>query len=184
MTAKYSRGTRKHRSPRRARISRNHHRNRSRAMEHRTHEWMASVARKFSFLDDCTFSDLTVSSCTVTPFLRTLPLISLSTIQLRAKPHRSSLQGKVQLRRIGHRSTRRFPHLHLQLRKFLPRRWTTGVVPSLRKTMVRGRRRRGARMKERTLFPRKRYSIHHPAQVITIPRVNLSLQRTEVGARG
>jgi len=67
MAAKPSKRARKYRSPRRIRINRNHHRNQSRTIKHRIHEWMASVASKFSFLDDRTFSDLTVVSCKATP---------------------------------------------------------------------------------------------------------------------
>jgi len=67
MPAKLSPRTRKHRSPRRIRIGINHRRNWNHTIQHRTHEWMASVVRKFSSLDDRAFNDLTVFLCVVTP---------------------------------------------------------------------------------------------------------------------
>ena len=48
MLTKPSQRTRKHRSPKRIRIGESHCGNQSHTMEHRTHELMASLARKFS----------------------------------------------------------------------------------------------------------------------------------------
>jgi len=67
MSTNHSPSTRKHCSLRRMRINRNHRGNRKHTTEHRTHEWVVTIARKFSFHHDHALDDLTVFLCAAAP---------------------------------------------------------------------------------------------------------------------
>ena len=132
MSTKHSPRTRKHHSSGHIRTSGNHHKDQGCTVRHR---WMTTLSRKFLLPCARTFNSVTSPFCRVDANFPWIPLPKiLSTVHLYMKNRRRKLSNRFQWRRSLLRSATRLLRLPLPL---LPRRWTTGVIPSLQETGTR-----------------------------------------------